>query len=113
MSVTLLKRDDLPRSGHTYDFEGYLHGETPISFIWVDLPPGDGPRLHKHAYTEIIIQEGRGTFTADGVTLEATAGHILIIPAGTPHTFVNSGEGRLQQIDLHLAPKIRTEWLEA
>src|SRR5690349_6020560 len=63
MRVTLLKRDDLPRSGHTYDFEGALHGETPISFIWVDLPPGDGPRLHKHAYDEIIIiQEGRGTF---------------------------------------------------
>lgn len=114
MNFTILNQADLQRDGTNYEFEGYLHGDTPVSFIWVDLPPGGGPRLHKHTYGEIfIIQEGRGTYTVDTTTLDAHAGQVVIVPADTPHKFVNSGDGPLRQIDIHLSPHIKTEWLEA
>jgi hypothetical protein len=29
-----------------------------------------------------------------------------------PHRFVNSGSGRLRQIDIHLNPRYATEWLD-
>jgi mannose-6-phosphate isomerase-like protein (cupin superfamily) len=78
-----------------------------------DLPPGEGPRLHKHPYAEVfIIQEGRATYTVGTTTLDAAAGQVLIVPAETPHKFVNSGDGRLRQIDLHLNKQFITEWLE-
>jgi len=113
MNYTILNRDELQRDGNTYEFEGYRYGDTNLSFIWVDMPPGDGPRLHKHAYEEIIIiQEGRGTFTVGSTTLEAQAGQIVIIPPGSPHKFFNSGKGPLRQIDLHLSQQIITVWLE-
>src|SRR5215212_446507 len=48
MSYTVLNKDDLERSGTDYDFQGYLYDAINMSFIWVDLPPGGGPRLHKH-----------------------------------------------------------------
>jgi mannose-6-phosphate isomerase-like protein (cupin superfamily) len=112
-TYTVLNRDDLRRDGTNYEFEGYLYGDTGISFIWVDVSPGVGPRLHKHGYAEImIIQEGRGTYTVDSSTIEAGAGQILIIPAGLPHKFVNAGEGPLRQIDIHLNKQFVTEWLE-
>ncbi|GHO46096.1 cupin domain-containing protein [Ktedonospora formicarum] len=113
MSYTILNRDDLPRDGSTYDFEGSKYEDTNLSFIWVDMPPGDGVRLHKHAYTEIfIIQEGSAIYTVGPNTLEAQAGQIIIVPAGMPHKFINSGEKRLRQIDIHQSPHIVTEWLE-
>jgi mannose-6-phosphate isomerase-like protein (cupin superfamily) len=34
-----------------------------------------------------------------------------VVDAGQPHGFVNSGEGRLRQIDIHLSPSFDTEWL--
>lgn len=113
MSYTILHKDDLPRYGNTYEFQGYPYPDTNISFIWVDMQPGEGPRLHKHPYEEIlIVQEGRATFMVDAVTLEVTAGRIVIVPPGVPHKFVNSGDGPLRQIDIHHSPKFITEWLE-
>jgi mannose-6-phosphate isomerase-like protein (cupin superfamily) len=40
------------------------------------------------------------------------AGDIIVIPAGTPHSFVYSGDTPLRQIDIHASPKFVTEWLD-
>lgn len=113
VNYTILNRDELQRDGNTYEFEGYQHGDTNLSFIWVNMPPGDGVRLHKHTYQEVfIIQEGLVTFTIGSTTLEVQAGHIVIVPPGLPHKFINSGERDLVQIDIHQSPQIITQWLE-
>ena len=113
MSYTVVNKDELENTGSTSEFEGYLHGDTDVSFILVDMPPGEGVRLHKHPYQEIfILQEGVATYMIGTTTLEARAGQIIIAPADTPHKFVNSGEGKLQQVDIHLSKRFITEWLE-
>lgn len=113
MSFTVLNRDELKRDGNTCEFEGYQHGDTSFSFIWVDMPPGRGVRLHRHRYQEVfVIQEGSATFTVGSTNLDAHAGQIVIVPPGTPHRFVNSGDRPLRQIDVHESPRIETEWLE-
>ncbi|QBD76347.1 cupin domain-containing protein [Ktedonosporobacter rubrisoli] len=113
MDYTLLQRKELPRDGNTYEFEGKRYGETDISFIWVDMPPGESVRLHRHAYKEIfLVQEGSATYTVGTETLEIQAGQIVIVPAGIPHKFRNSGTVPLKQVDLHLSKQIVTEWLE-
>ena len=50
MAYTILHRDDIREGIGSYEFQGYLHGDSAVSFIWIDLPPGGGPRLHKHPY---------------------------------------------------------------
>jgi mannose-6-phosphate isomerase-like protein (cupin superfamily) len=37
---------------------------------------------------------------------------VLIVQAGVPHKFVNSGSARLRQIDIHASDRFATEWLE-
>src|SRR5688500_15561893 len=113
LNYTILNRDELPRDGNTYEFEGFQHHNTDVSFIWVDMLPGGTVRLHKHPYKEIfIIQEGVSTFTVDSTTLEAYAGQIIIVPADVPHKFMNNGDGQLRQIDIHISKEFITEWLE-
>ena len=113
MAYTILSRDDIRAGVGSYEFEGYLHGDSAISFLWIDLPPGEGPRLHKHPYEEIfIVQEGRPRFTVGAETLDGQPGQIIVVPPETPHKFVNIGEGPLRQIDIHASPRFITEWLE-
>jgi len=113
MGAIVLNKTDLDRDENTYEFQGYRHGDTSLSFIWVDFPPGGGPRLHKHPYEEVfIILEGQATFTVGPETVEATAGQVIIAPPDTPHKFVNSGSGSLRQIDIHASTRFITEWLE-
>lgn len=113
MNYTVLQRDDLPYDGNTYEFQGFEHQDTNVSFIWVDMPPGGTIRLHKHPYEEIfIIQEGLATFTVGSATLEACAGQVIIVPADMPHKFMNASTGQLKQIDIHVSRQFITDWLD-
>ena len=113
MNYTVLNREDLPYDGNTYEFQGFQHQDTNVSFIWVDMPPGGTIRLHKHPYEEIfIIQEGMATFTVGSVTLDARAGQVIIVPAEVPHKFMNLSDQRLKQIDIHVNRQFITDWLE-
>jgi mannose-6-phosphate isomerase-like protein (cupin superfamily) len=110
----VMNREDLdPRGPTSYVFEGYQHGATSISMHLTELAPGEGPRLHRHLYEEVfVIHEGQATYTLGDATLEVTAGQVILVPAGVPHKFVNSGAGSLRQISVHPSAHIITEWLE-
>ena len=104
---------DLAHGETSYGFEGHHHGDAGVSFIVVDAPPGSGPKLHKHPYEEVfVIQEGTATFTAGDDVIEARGGQVVVVPAGVPHKFVNSGAGRLRQVDIHASERFITQWLE-
>lgn len=105
MTMSFLDLDDLPFKGMSYEFHGERNG-APISAYIVNAPPGKGPPLHTHPYVETIFMiEGRATLTIGAETREVEAGAVAVVPANTPHRFVNSGDGILRQIDIHASPK--------
>jgi quercetin dioxygenase-like cupin family protein len=111
--IHVIDKDELTYSGTAHKFEGYRYGDASVSFFLTDGPPGSGPKLHKHPYAEVfVVQEGELTFTVGDTTIEATSGQIVVVPAGVPHKFVNSGAGRARHIDIHTSRRMTTEWLE-
>jgi quercetin dioxygenase-like cupin family protein len=85
MNYIVVNKDELQNSENTSEFEGYQHGDIDVSFILVDMLPGEGVRLHQHPYQEIfILQEGVATYTVGTTTLQARAGQIIIAEANTP-----------------------------
>jgi mannose-6-phosphate isomerase-like protein (cupin superfamily) len=99
---------DPERGDDPNEFQGYHH-DANISFIVVDAPPGGGPKLHRHPYEEVfVVQEGSATFTAGEETIEV-GGQVVVVPAGVAHKFVNSGAGRLRQVDIHASERFVTE----
>ena len=105
----VVERDQLPES----ELQGYLFGGARVCLIFVDMEPGEGPRLHRHAYEEIfVVLEGQASYTVGSETVKAQAGQVLIVQPGVPHKFVNSGAGPLRQIDIHASDRFVTEWLE-
>lgn len=109
----IVDQETLPHDQIGRTFEGERYGSTAISCLLIDAPPGAGPGLHTHPYEEIlVVQEGRTTVTVFETEIEAVAGQIVVVPAGTPHKFVNSGQGRLRQVDIHASARIVTKWLE-
>ena len=110
--MDIIKQDDLPWSSIARELVGAQHG-LGITLLFVDAPPGRGPALHRHPYAEVfIVQEGQATFTVDGEQQEVRAGDILVAHANQAHAFVNSGDGPLRQVDIHLSPSFSTEWLD-
>ena len=106
------KLDELPVSSIAREFVGADHGGVGVCIIFVDAPPGRGPGLHKHPYEEVfIVQEGQVTFVVAGDEIQGGPGDVVVVPPGTPHSFTNTGEGTLKQIDIHVSPAFSTEWL--
>src|SRR6478672_7078855 len=103
--MSFLSLQQLPFQGMSFEFVGEKEG-APISAYIVNAKPGQGPPLHTHPYVEVIFMlEGRAAVTVGDEQREAIAGDIAVIPANTPHRFVNSGDTVLRQIDLHASPK--------
>jgi mannose-6-phosphate isomerase-like protein (cupin superfamily) len=98
------------RNGST--FRGEDHGAS-ISLIIDESEPGQGPRLHRHAYDETwVIQEGNISFQVGEDRLKAGPGDIATIPPGVPHKFTNDGPGTSKIVCIHASPTILGEWLE-
>ena len=104
----IIDKEELPYGMIAHRFEGYRYGDVNVSFFLVDSPPGGGAVLHTHPYEEIFVTlEGEATFTVGDATIEASAGQIVVAPAGVPHKFVNSGSGPLRQVDIHPSGRIQ------
>lgn len=103
---------DPTRGDEANEIQGH-HLGAGVSIIVVEVPPGGGPKLHRHPYEEVfVVQEGTAKFTAGDEKIEARGGQVVVVPAGVAHKFVNSGSGWLRQVDVHACERFVTEWLE-
>ena len=103
--MSFINLEQLPFVGMSYEFHGEKH-DAPISAYIVNAQPGQGPPLHIHPYVEVAFTlEGCATITVGNETREVKAGGIVVIPANTPHRFINSGDTILRQIDIHASPR--------
>ncbi len=113
--LTRVRVADLADGRHldrTVLFKGRDHS-AQVSVFLVDNLPGQGPRLHRHPYTETwIVQEGRPLFVADGEEVLPDVGEILTVTPGTAHKFVNLGPGRMRLVCIHASPELIQEDLE-
>ena len=63
---------------------------------------GQGPDLHFHPYPELfVVEEGTAAFTAGDEEITVAAGHIVIVPAETPHMFKCAGDDTLRVVSVH------------
>lgn len=105
-----LRQEDLPFRGSSHNFVGADHGDVNISVFLFRGLPGAGPGPHRHPYDEVqFIQEGTGHWVVNGEEFDAGAGDILVIKAGEIHSFRNTGDTPLVQLDVHLSPRFIQE----
>jgi mannose-6-phosphate isomerase-like protein (cupin superfamily) len=103
--MSFISLEQLPFAGMSHEFVGETQG-APFSAYIVNARPGQGPPLHIHPYVEVAFTlEGCATITVGEEEREVKAGGIVVIPANTPHRFVNSGDTILRQIDIHASPR--------
>ena len=105
-----IRHEDLPFVGSSHQFVGADQGDTGVSVFLFRGATGRGPGPHRHPYDEIqFIRSGRGMYTVEGVSFEATAGDIFVIKAGEIHSFKVTSEEPLEQLDIHLSPRFIQE----
>jgi quercetin dioxygenase-like cupin family protein len=106
--MRVIRKEELPLIGSSYNFVGADHGDLAISMFLVEMQPGRGAPLHCHEYDEIVlVLEGQSRFVIGEEIRETSAGDILVVKAGMAHGFVNIGRGVLRQTDIHNSPQFK------
>jgi quercetin dioxygenase-like cupin family protein len=91
---------DLRRSPTAALFEG--RDDIPVSIFVTEYERGQGPQLHLHPYAEVfVVETGTARFTAGDEQLVVEGGHIVVVPAQTPHGFKCDGDERLRVVSVH------------
>ncbi len=72
--------------------EGKDYGFQSLSFILTNTQPNGGPPFHVHETEEAhVLHEGSILYAMGDKTFSAQGPYIVRIPAGVPHTFINTG----------------------
>ena len=104
--ATVIPLEQLRRSPTAALFEG--RDEVPVSIFVTRYERGQGPDLHLHPYPEVfVVETGTALFTAGDDELTAGAGHVVVVPAETPHGFKNPGDEVLRVVSVHPSPTVR------
>ena len=92
--ATVIPIEELRRSPTAALFQG--RDEIGVSIFVTRYPErGEGPDLHLHPYPEaFVVEEGVAVFTSGDEKIEVESGHVVVVPAETPHGFKNAGERR-------------------
>lgn len=96
--------------GHA--LEGGHYGLKGMSIITTDTYPGGGPPLHTHKSVEAhVLEKGHYRTLVDGKEMDVRAPAIVRIPAGVPHTFMNTSDEIIHVIGILPTDKIHYEEL--
>jgi mannose-6-phosphate isomerase-like protein (cupin superfamily) len=103
---TIVPIEDLRRSPTAALFQG--GDEVPVSVFVTAYDRGQGPSLHLHPYPEtFVVQTGTAAFTVGDDEVVVTGGHIVVVPAQTPHGFKGAGDDKLRVVSIHPSGTVR------
>jgi mannose-6-phosphate isomerase-like protein (cupin superfamily) len=98
--ATVTPIEDLRRSATAALFQGA--DDVPVSIFVTEYQRGQGPDLHLHPYPEVfVVETGTAVFTAGDERFEVLGGHIVVVPAETPHGFKGAGDDPLRVVSVH------------
>jgi mannose-6-phosphate isomerase-like protein (cupin superfamily) len=108
MPAHVVDVEDIRRSHRAALFEGGKVGDVAVSMFITRYELDEGPDLHLHPYPEVfLVEEGEATFTVGEDELKVAAGHVVVVPAETPHGFKNRTGGIVRVVSVHPSPEVK------
>jgi mannose-6-phosphate isomerase-like protein (cupin superfamily) len=90
------------------DFRQVLYTAKNCQLVVMALKPREdiGEEIHKLDQF-FRVEEGTGEAVLDGVTTKIEAGFAILVPAGTRHNIINTGQSPLKLYTLYAPPNHR------
>ena len=108
--ATVIPLEDLRKSPTACLFEGA--DEIPVSMFVTEHPRSEGAALHFHPYPEaFVVLGGSAVFTVGEQKHSVDAGHVVVVPADTPHGFESAADDPLRIVSAHPSPRVQQTWL--
>jgi mannose-6-phosphate isomerase-like protein (cupin superfamily) len=99
--------DIVERAKRSTFFREVLATGPHTQVVVMSIPPGGeiGEEVHAEVDQVLVFVEGEGSAILDGEKSRVRAGHLVQVPAGTRHNFINSGPADLRLYTIYAPPQ--------
>jgi mannose-6-phosphate isomerase-like protein (cupin superfamily) len=90
------------------EFRQVLYTAKHCQLVLMALKPKEDIGAEVHKLDQFFrVEKGSGEAVLDGVTTEVSAGFAVLVPAGTRHNIINTGDGPMKLYTLYAPPNHR------
>jgi len=90
------------------EFRRVLYTARNIQLVVMSLNPKEEIGMELHELDQFFrVEEGSGEVLLEGVRTELSAGFVVLVPAGTKHNIINTGNVPLKLYTLYAPPNHR------
>ena len=90
------------------EFRRVLYTAKHCQLVLMALKPGEEIGAEVHQLDQFFrVEQGRGAAILDGVRTEIGPGFAIVVPAGTHHNLINTGDGPLSLYTVYSPPNHR------
>jgi mannose-6-phosphate isomerase-like protein (cupin superfamily) len=88
------------------DFRHVLYTGKHLQLVLMSLKPGEeiGDEAHKDRDQFFRIEKGKGQIVIDGATHKIKSDDAIVVPAGSRHNLINTGDKSLKLYTLYCPP---------
>ena len=99
--------DVIRQARESEDFRRELATGPHSQVVVMTLQPGEeiGEEVHEDADQILLFVEGTGEAILDGAHHAVSAEQLVLVPGGTRHNFVNTGDGPLRLVTIYAPPE--------
>lgn len=88
------------------DFRREIYTDEKTQLVLMSIEPGEDIGEETHEVDQVLVfVSGTGKAVLDGQESEVFADHIVIVPAGTRHNFINTGDDALKLFTMYSPPE--------
>ena len=89
-----------------YDLARIATGEHS-QIVAMTIPPGGeiGEEVHQENDQLLVFVDGEGEAVLDGRSSRVGSNDLVLVPAGTRHNFINTGDGPLRLVTVYAPPE--------
>jgi mannose-6-phosphate isomerase-like protein (cupin superfamily) len=100
--ITNIEKETLENT----DYRRVLYTASNSQLVLMSIEPGDEIGEETHELDQFIrLEQGRATVTLDGVIHEVAEDWAVVIPAGTLHNVVNTGDVPVKLYSIYSPPE--------
>ena len=88
------------------DFRREIYTDKKLQLVLMSIEPGDEIGSEKHKVDQVLaFVAGEGKAVLDGEESAVAADSLVVVPAGTEHNFINTGDEALKLYTVYAPPE--------
>ena len=103
--MAVINKDIIKLTESNKNWQQEVYYDEQCQIVMMNIPPGEdiGEEVHEADQTTFVVA-GEGQAVVDGARSKISPNHLVVVPKGSKHNFINKGEEPLKIYTVYSPP---------